>query len=77
VAAFVDALGAAGIAKVEVLQYAEHALGSGASATAIAYVCIKLPSSSICWGAGTDTSIERASIKAILSALNREFRRKL
>jgi 2-isopropylmalate synthase len=71
IAAFVKALGAAGVAALEVANYHEHALSSGAEASAIAYIQIKLDDGRKCWGAAVDTSIELASIKALLSAVNR------
>jgi len=71
IAAFVRALAAAGIAQVEVANYHEHALASGSEASAIAYIQVKLPEARKCWGAAVDTSIELASIKALLSAVNR------
>jgi 2-isopropylmalate synthase len=54
-----------------VANYHEHALSFGAEASAIAYIQIKLGDGRKCWGAGVDTSIELASIKALLSAVNR------
>jgi 2-isopropylmalate synthase len=71
IAAFVRALAAAGIAELEVANYHEHALSFGAEASAIAYIQIKLPGNGKYWGAAVDTSIELASIKALLSAVNR------
>jgi 2-isopropylmalate synthase len=71
IAAFVKALGAAGVAGLEVANYHEHALSFGAEASAIAYIQIKLGDGRKCWGAAVDTSIELASIKALLSAVNR------
>jgi 2-isopropylmalate synthase len=55
----------------EVAYYCEHALGTGSEASAIAYIQIKLSDGSTRWGAGVDTNIELASIKAVLSAVNR------
>ena len=40
-------------------------------ASAIAYIQIRLADGSTRWGAGVDTHIELASVKAVLSALNR------
>jgi len=57
---------------IRVLDQAEHALGQGQEASAIAYIQVQFPNGSIRWGAGFDTNIERASIKAIISALNRK-----
>ena len=71
IAAFVHALVAGGAPKFEVAQYSEHALGSGEAAAAIAYIQIRLADGRARWGAGVDTSIELASIKAVVSALNR------
>jgi len=69
--AFVRALGEAGLPKFEVLSYAEHSLGVGAQARAISYIQIKMDRGNTFFGAGTDTNIELASIKAVVSALNR------
>ena len=52
-------------------NYSEHALSSGEEAAAIAYIQIKLASGQTRWGSAVDTNIELASIKAILSAVNR------
>ena len=72
VAAFVSAiLKEAGAPKFEIANYKEHALGSGAHANAIAYMQIKLADGSTVWGAGVDSNIELASIKAVFSAVNR------
>jgi 2-isopropylmalate synthase len=71
IAAFVKALSAAGVAEVEVADYHEHALSFGAAASAIAYIRIKLSDGRKYWGAAVDTSIEIASIKALLGAVNR------
>ncbi len=71
IAAFVHALIAGGVPKFEVAHYSEHALAAGETASAIAYIQIRHADGRTRWGAGVDTSIEIASIKAILSALNR------
>lgn len=73
VAAFVHALSEVESAqKFEVVTYNEQSLGAGEQASAIAFIQIRLKSDgSLVWGAGVDTSIERASIKAVLSAMNR------
>ena len=71
IAAFVGALQNAGVQAFEVSDYREQAMGRGAQASAIAYICIRTPDGKTRWGAGVDTSIELASIKAVLSALNR------
>ncbi|MDB5356721.1 MAG: leuA [Phycisphaerales bacterium] len=71
IAAFVRALQSAGVQVFEVCDYREQAMGRGVEASAIAYICIRTPDGKTRWGAGVDTSIELASIKAVLSALNR------
>ncbi len=55
----------------EFIDYHEHALGTGARARAISYVAIKPEGFRTVYGAGIDPSIDVASIRAILSALNR------
>jgi 2-isopropylmalate synthase len=70
-AALVHGFGKAGEPKFEILQYNEHSLGQGEEAAAIAYIQIKDASGHSKWGAGVDTNFELASIRAILSALNR------
>ena len=72
--AFVKALAATGLPKFDVVNYSEHSLGAGAEAKAVSYIQIKLERGSAYFGAGIDTNIELASIKAIVSALNRATR---
>jgi 2-isopropylmalate synthase len=69
--AFVNALAAAELPKFELISYSEHSLGKGAEARAVSYIQIKTPRGVTFYGAGIDTNIELASIKAIVSALNR------
>ncbi|MBV9390839.1 MAG: 2-isopropylmalate synthase [Verrucomicrobia bacterium] len=69
--AFVRALNQAEIANFKVLSYAEHSLGQGASAQAVAYIQVQMLSGRTFFGAGIETNIEIASVRAILSALNR------
>ena len=52
-------------------EYAEHAIGHSADAKAIAYILIKDSSGRESMGAGIDSNISLASIKAVLSAINR------
>ena len=72
--AFVRALGSTVLPKFDVLNYSEHSLGAGAEAKAVSYIQVKLARGSAYFGAGIDTNIELASIKAIVSALNRAVR---
>ncbi len=73
--AFVRALAATPLPKFDVLSYAEHSLGQGAEARAVSYIQIKTERGHTLYGAGIDTNIELASIKAIVSALNRTLTR--
>ena len=72
--AFVHALNQCGL-EFDVLSYAEHSLGQGAGARAVAYVQIGFSSGVSCFGAAVDTDIEQASIQAVVSALNRALDR--
>jgi 2-isopropylmalate synthase len=70
-AALVHGFSQVGVPKFEIANYSEHALSSGETAAAIAYIQIKTADGQSRWGAGVDTNIELASVKAVLSALNR------
>ena len=70
-AALVHGFTTIGIPRFEIASYFEHALSAGEEAAAIAYIQIKHSDGRTRWGAGVDTSIELASIRAVLSALNR------
>jgi 2-isopropylmalate synthase len=69
ISAFCDALGSVGAA-VRVLDYAEHALSAGSDAQAAAYVECEIDGQTL-WGAGVDANTVTASLRAVLSALNR------
>ena len=70
-AALVHGFSSAGVPRFEIANYSEHALGAGAEAAAIAYIQIKHSDGRTRWGSGVDTNIELASVRAVLSALNR------
>ncbi len=70
-AALVHGLVTAGVPRFEITAYSEHALSAGETAAAIAYIQIKTAEGKTRWGAGVDTNIELASVRAVLSALNR------
>ena len=70
-AALVHGFGKIGVPRFEIAAYSEHALSSGEAAAAIAYIQIKSADGKSRWGAGVDTNIELASVRAVLSALNR------
>ena len=54
----------------DLVSYTEHALEQSSSAQAIAYVGIKKPDGILSWGAGVDPDIIRASIDALVTAIN-------
>ncbi len=69
VAAFCALLTDAGY-DVRVLDYVEHALSAGGDARAAAYLECAI-NGQVLWGVGVDSSITRASLKAVVSAVNR------
>ncbi|MBV8690037.1 MAG: 2-isopropylmalate synthase [Actinobacteria bacterium] len=71
IAAFVHALRSGLGVDVEVLDYAEHAVSAGSEATAAAYVEVRDEDGNVRWGVGLDESILTASLRAVLSAVNR------
>ncbi|MFE0748950.1 2-isopropylmalate synthase [Gordonia sp. NPDC058843] len=71
-AAFVDALGNVGY-EVRVLDYSEHALTAGGDASAAAYVETEVNGETV-WGVGIASSITTASLRAVVSAVNRAYR---
>jgi 2-isopropylmalate synthase len=72
ISAFCDALGTVGI-DVRVLDYHEHALSAGSDAKAAAYVECQVGNQAF-WGVGIDGNTVSASLKAVLSAINRAVR---
>jgi 2-isopropylmalate synthase len=69
--AFVNGLNAALGTTVRVLDYHEHALGSGADARAVAYLELRVDEKHTVFGVGMDANIVSASLKAILSGWQR------
>jgi 2-isopropylmalate synthase len=67
--AFVNALGL----DIKLMDYHEHAIGSGANAKAACYVELRLEDGPTMFGAALDSNIVTASFKAVLSALNRQL----
>jgi 2-isopropylmalate synthase len=72
ISAFCAALASVGI-DVRVLDYAEHALTEGTDAQAASYVEVAT-GRDVLWGVGIDTNTATASMRAILSAVNRSRR---
>ncbi len=69
--AFMTAMKEELVPDFSLVNYSEHSLQKGSGAEAVSYIQIRTPSEETFFGAGTDTNIELASIKALLSALNR------
>jgi 2-isopropylmalate synthase len=72
IAAFVDALKQLDV-DVRVLDYAEHAMSTGGDARAAAYVECAV-GERVLWGVGIDPNIVSASLRAVVSAVNRAER---
>ena len=72
ISAFCDALATIGIG-ARVLDYTEHALTEGTDAQAASYVECEI-GGVVYWGVGIDTNTATASMRAILSAVNRSRR---
>lgn len=56
---------------VEIMDYNEHAIGSGSAAKAAAYIELRLPGQRPVFGVGVHSNITTASIRALFSGLNR------
>ena len=60
--------------ELEVLDYSEHALGTGTDARAATYIECTTPDARTVWGVGIDQDVATASVRAILSAANSAVR---
>ncbi|MBW1635622.1 MAG: 2-isopropylmalate synthase, partial [Deltaproteobacteria bacterium] len=69
--AFCTALKAGVSGDFRLCNYHEHALDGGSSAKAAAYIEIEYPNGDVKWGVAVDTDIIIASVKAVLSSLDR------
>ena len=56
----------------DVVDYAEHAMGQGSEATAVAYVETTDADGNIRWGVGLDPNTISASLRAVLGAFERQ-----
>jgi 2-isopropylmalate synthase len=72
--AFVEGVNRQLASKVRVLDYHEHAIGSGADAKAVAYLELRVGDDLTLFGVGIDANIVSASLKAITSGLHRARR---
>jgi len=72
IAAFLNIMSEQGI-EVKLYDYVEHALSAGGDALAAAYVELNVNGKRL-WGVGIDADISTASLKAVVSAVNRAVR---
>jgi 2-isopropylmalate synthase len=72
VAAFLDVVREGGY-DVTLYDYSEHTLSASGDAEAAAYVELQVDDQRL-WGVGIDSDIATASLKAIVSAVNRAVR---
>jgi len=72
IAAFLEIMAEQGI-EVKLYDYVEHALSAGGDALAAAYVELNVNGKRL-WGVGIDADISTASLKAVVSAVNRAVR---
>ncbi|NUR89131.1 MAG: 2-isopropylmalate synthase [Nonomuraea sp.] len=72
ISAFIDALSGVGF-QVRVLDYSEHAMSEGSDAKAASYLECEVDGK-VLWGVGVDANTTTASLKAIISAVNRAAR---
>ena len=72
VAAFLAIMAGQGF-EIELYDYVEHALSAGGDALAAAYVELNVNGERL-WGVGIDADISTASLKAVVSSINRAIR---
>jgi 2-isopropylmalate synthase len=73
-AGFIDAIKKHSGLDLDLASYREHMIGTGSHAEVAAYVELRFPSGRLFHGAGIDTSMAAASLKAVVSAVNRALR---
>jgi 2-isopropylmalate synthase len=69
--AFIHALADATGHSIRVIDYHQHAIGAGADAQAVAYLELRVDETRTLFGVGKDADIVSASLKAIVSGLER------
>jgi 2-isopropylmalate synthase len=72
---FVDAIRKDSGVSFDIADYREHAMGIGANAAAIAYVELRLADGTSLFGVGIDKNIVVASLRAVVSGVNRALKR--
>lgn len=73
ISAFIEILNGKGI-EIDLLDYVEHTLSASGDAQAAAYIEVKVDNGDPLWGVGIDGDISTASLKALISAVNRALR---
>ncbi|MCL2872164.1 MAG: 2-isopropylmalate synthase [Betaproteobacteria bacterium] len=73
--AFVQALRDSFGLDIHVLNYHEHATGTGEDATAVAYVQLRIGDEDTLYGVALDPNIVAATLKAVVSGVNRAVKR--
>ncbi|MEP4892951.1 2-isopropylmalate synthase [Parasphingorhabdus sp.] len=71
ISSVVDAVSSALDVHLEIIDYSEHALGSGKDAQAAAYIECRSSEGQEFFGVGINSDVARASVEALLSAVNR------
>jgi 2-isopropylmalate synthase len=71
IAALTDALARECGIRLRVVDYVEHAIGTGSDATAVAYIEAAGEKGAPVWGVGLHSNILTASLRAVVSAANR------
>jgi 2-isopropylmalate synthase len=72
---FVDAIRKDSAIPFDIADYREHAMGHGANASAVAYMELRLADGTSLFGVGIDKNIVVASLKAVVSGVNRAGKR--
>ena len=62
-----------GLNGYEFVSYHQHAISSGSDSKAIAYIGLKRPDGKTVFGVGIHSNINKASILAVLGAINRSL----
>ena len=74
---FKKALAASSLINVKIIDYTEHAMSTGSEAKAASYVYMeRQDNGNKSFGVGVDSNITRASVKSMMSAINRLYKEK-
>ncbi|MDR2752797.1 MAG: 2-isopropylmalate synthase [Oscillospiraceae bacterium] len=69
-----NALNLLGLEGYRFVDYAEHAVGSGADAKGVAYIQVQAPDGRMCHGVGLSHNINTAALRGVVCAVNRHLR---